>query len=294
MSLEDAIKELKDQIAEKEKEESVVVEEKPEAEEKQEEKAEAAKEEEKPEEKAEETKEKEQEEQKKEEEEENPDDSAYARLRHKAAANKRKADQQAEELASLRAELAELKKGGTKEEAKEETQSEIVPELEEIVMSHRKTRAEREFQTMEEEFKSSNPEYTDVASEYARALAQSIKIQNPRISNADLLEKTKETILLKAAHFMQKGYNPVEELYLEAKDLGFTGKSMKQEEKLEAKEEEVRPDMKKVASNRSRSAGMTASPGKSEGMMTKQAAAELTNAEWMKLPASEKRRLLAS
>ena len=106
-----------------------------------------------------------------------------------------------------------------------------------------------------------------------------------------IAEKTKDTILTKAAHYVRDGFNPIEELYHEAKELGCTGKSYAKEE---SKEEEIKPDLKKVAENRKRSTGMTSSGGKSEGQMTKLAAAELSVAEWKRLPPSEKARLLAS
>jgi len=43
----------------------------------------------------------------------------------------------------------------------------------------------------------------------------------------------------------------------------------------ESKEETIKPDLKKVAENRKRSTGMTAANGRSTGVMTPAAAAEL-------------------
>lgn len=274
MSLVDTIKELKDQLAEEDKKEVENPEIEVEAEEKKEDPKEEAKEEIK--------------EEKKEEPEDKPDANAYQRMRReKAAAEKREQDKD-REIESLKAKLAE-----PKEEKEEREQPAIVPELEEIVIDHRMKQAEKEFTTLESNFKRSNPEYDGVAAEYAMALAQSIKIQNPRLNNNEVAEKTKKTILFKAATFMDKGFDPIEELYHEAKELGFNGNSFKKTEQKQDKEEtEVRPDMKKVAENRKKSTGMAATSGKSEGQITKQAAGDFTVAEWKKLPPSEKRRLM--
>lgn len=276
MSLDATIKELKEQLAEEDKKEEIeeVVEEKPE-EVKEEEKAEEKKEEPAKEEVKEEVK------------EEEPDNNAYRRMRREKAAAEKKAQIAEEKQTALEQELAALKQ--PKEEV-EDKPSAPSPEMDEIVRDHRMVRAEREFQSLENKFKASNPEYDGVAGQYASALAQSIKIQNPRMSNNEIAEKTKETILIKAAKYLNDGFDPIEELYHEAKDLGFTGKSAKKEEPKE--EEEIKPDMKKVAANRAKSTGMAATSGESKGQITKQAASELSVDEWAKLPQAEKRRLL--
>ncbi len=270
MSLTDTIKELKEQISEEEKKDIDAVEEEEVIEVKEEEKKEEAKEEIKEE---------------KPEEEEKLDNNGYRKLRREAAAAKKLADDRETEIAELKARLS-----APKEEDKEETNLAVDPEIQEVVRDHRMLRAEREFQTLEAKFRSSTPEYDAVSNEYALALAQSIKIQNPRLSAVEIAEKTKKTILFKASEWVQQGFDPIEELFHEAKDLGFTGKSMKKEEAKE--EEEIKPDMKKVSENRKKSTGMTSSNGKSEGQVTKQAASEYSVQEWKKLPASEKRRLM--
>lgn len=275
MSLEESIKELKDQIEEKKKEEA--------EEETAEEVAEEQEQEEKKEEKSEEKKEEETEKKDEKEEEEKPDAAAFQRMRREKAAAEKKAQEAEAKRLEAETKLAE------KKEEKEE-KPEIIPELEEMFYDHRKAKAEREFQNLEAKFKQSNPDYDAVASEYTMALAQSIKIQNPRMSNMEIAEKTKETILLKAAKYLNEGYDAVEELYHEAKELGFTGKSSKQDEGKE--EKEIKPDMKKVAENRKRSTGMASSTGESKGMLTQQAASELTIAEFAKLPQEEKQRIL--
>ncbi len=291
MSLQDAIEDLKAQIEEKKKEEDAALEAQ------EEEVTEEVKEEESPKEEKVEEKVEEKPEPKPEVKEE-LDNSGYARLRREAAAAEKKAARLEEEL--------KVEREAKKEQAIdiEEPKQEIAPELQEIVRDHTFKRAEREFQNLEDKFKSSTPDYGAVASEYANALAQSIRIQNPRMGLNEIAEKTKESILLKAAGWMKGGFNPIEELYHEAKDLGFTGEAIKNEAKFRKQaekeletavtpEEEIRPDMKKVKANMARSTGMGASTGKSEGQLTKKAAAELSGEEWMKLPIAERNRLMS-
>lgn len=273
MSLEKTIEELKEQIEEAKKDENEI-EDALDAEEIDEEKG-AEVLEEKAEEKVE------------EKAEEKIDDSGYARLRREAAASKKKAEaesekaaQRSEEVESLKAELAALK-------GESAPQDKLSPILNDIVNDHQIKQMERGFRTIEDQFKSRTPDYEAVSSEYAQALAQSIRIQNPRMSATQIAEQTKFAILNKAENFAQRGLDPAEELYHEARDLGFSGK--KQEEKKEAK-----PDMAKLAANRARNAGTAAASGKSEGSLTKAAAAEMPNSEWMKLTAEEKSRLMYS
>ncbi len=265
MSLHEAIEDLKKEIAEKADEPEVVeeVEEAP--------KEEEPKVEEEP--------------AKEEPKEEKLDDSGYARLRREAAAAKKLANDEAARREAAEAKLAAIEAP----EAVEQTFDD--PELEEIRQERRNKRAEREFEALEAKYRRVNPDYDAVAAEYALALAQSIKTQHPRLSNSEIIDKTKETILIKARDDYRAGFDPAEELYHDAKELGITGK--KAEPKVEIVEE-LKPDMEKLAANRKKSAGMAAASGKSEGIMTKQAAADLTVAEWAKLPATEKRRLLSS
>lgn len=271
MSLKELQEELKEQIKEAEAAEDEKVEEQPEETPEQEEEKETPEKEEIDEPKVEENKEE-------TKEEKNTSDEAFYQLRRdKAAAEKRAAD--------LEAKLA-----APKEEIAEDAPYED-PELKEIKQERIYAKAEREFTSMENEFKRTNPEYGAVAQEYGVALAQSIRIQNPRLSEVEITERTKKTILEKAGSLMSQGYNPIEEMYHQAKELGFTGKSFQKKEEPEAKEE-LRPDMKKVAENRKKSSGMTAGGGESKGQITKQAAVDYTNAEWAKLPAAEKQRLL--
>lgn len=222
--------------------------------------------------------------------EEKLDDGAYMRLRREAAAEKHRAEQAEKELNELR-----KAKENTAEEEQEQIQ--LTPELQSVIEDHRSDRAEKEFLILEDRVKKLYPEYSAVSSEYAAAMYQSIRIQNPKRSDVELNEMTKKAILMQAGEFARKGYeNPVEEMFHTAKELGYTGKSFqkeeKKEEKLDAKEEKLQPDLKKVAENRKRSTGMTANNGRSEGLMTLAVAADLPAHEWAKLPKADKQRLL--
>lgn len=267
--LQDELKRMKEELAEKEKQEKVEelkVEEPEQPEEEVEEPEEEIKEEVK-------------EEVKEEKKEEKLDDAGYARLRREAAAEKRRAEQAIKELEELKAAKAE----------KPVEQPIITPELQPLVEDHRLRSAEREFLVYENKVKQAHPEYNAVTAEYAAAMYQSFKIQNPRKTDFELNEMTKRAILMRAGEYAKAGYeNPVEEMYYEAKELGFTGKSFKQE----PKEERLQPDMAKVAENRKRSTGMTANNGVKEGQMTLAMAATLPAGEWARLPKAEKQRLL--
>lgn len=220
------------------------------------------------------------------------DNAGFARLRREAAADKKRADAAEAKAIALEAKLS------VPDITEETGAPEVSPEVASMLEDHRFKRAEREFQSLESEFSSKQKDYEGVSAEYAMALASSIRIQNPRMSVVDVAEETKKSLLMKAAKYMKDGFNPIEELYHEAKDLGFTGNSYnrKPEPKEEAKveKEEVIPDMKKLAANRAKSSGMTVASGKSEGQMTKQAASDLPVGEWLKIPLKERQRIMAS
>lgn len=289
MSLEESIKEMKEQLAEEEKKEN-----EPEAEEVQEEEnqdeSEVEKPEEKQEEKVDDDKESETEKETKPEEktepEEKPDASTYQRMRRETAAAKRKTEE-------LEAEVSRLKNANTEKLSEEVVtpSPSLPPELHEAAEEVRFKKAARQFQGLEAEFKRHTKDYDGVAAEYTLALAQSIKIQNPRMSAEEVAEQTRKSVLIKAANYMTQGYDPIEELYHEAKELGFTGKSFEKEspkEPTKEQEEVIKPDMKRVAANRARSSGMAGASGKSTGQLTPAAAADLSVAEFAKLSKAEK------
>jgi len=89
---------------------------------------------------------------------------------------------------------------------------------------------------------------------------------------------------------MQKGLDPIEEMYHEAKELGYSAppKAVEQEEK-----KEIKPDLDKIAANRARNAGTAAAKGTgTSGQLTGSTAATLTAKEWAALPKAEKDRIL--
>jgi hypothetical protein len=195
-------------------------------------------------------------------------------------AEKRRADAAEAEAARLREELAQLK--APKEEPKDAAE----PVLRELVEDHTKRKAAREFQQMENEFRREQPDYEDISRAYGAQLATSVKIQNPRMSDQEVIEKTQELILRKAGTYYNQGLNPVEELYYEALDAGVKAEPAREEK------QERKPDMAKVAANRARNAGMAAaSGGGSGGQLTPAAYMDMTVAERMKISKAERDRL---
>lgn len=210
--------------------------------------------------------------------EEKPDDAAFARLRREAAAAKKRAEELAAENERLKQPQEEI------EEA-----SEVPPLLTSMLNDYQKGLAEREFKSFESQI--TDPDYASVSAEYANAMSAAIRIQNPRKSAVEIAELTKQAIVGRAAEYARAGYaNPVEELFLEAKELGFTGKSFKKEES----KPEPKPDMAKVAANRQRSTGMTAANGESKQGLSRNYIADngITGAEWAKLSPAEKKSLM--
>jgi hypothetical protein len=218
------------------------------------------------------------------------DDAGYAKLRREKAAAQKLAEKEAAEKAELQRQLDELLRAPREEME----QPPIAPEIAELLKERTISRAEREFLAFEAEFKATTKDYDAVATEYAQKVMDGIHILNPRMPRAELVERTKLTILEKAGEFALQGFHPIEEMYHLAKEMGCTGKSFQQaaEQPKEEPKPEPKPDMAKVAANRARSAGMAGGGGESRGQMTKQAAADLSPAEWAKLPADEKKRLL--
>lgn len=267
MSLQETIEELKKGIEEAKEREG----------------QEPAQEEEKTEESVEEDEKAEEEKLVEEKKEEEPDSSAYARMRREAAASKKLADERAREIEELK----------RPKETEENEAAPLTAELENVIQDYRTNQAEREFKRFENEVRKNDPKYDAVTAEYAQALAGSFRVQNPRLSPEDIAELTKRTLLEKAGAYVRAGYsNPVEELYHEAKELGFTGKSFDKKEEVE---KEIKPDMKKVAENRKKSTGMAASSGESKTDITRQYIMQNgmpTNAEWSKMSAAQKKSLM--
>lgn len=289
MGLQSTLKELEEQLAAAEAEEAkaneevAVEEEAPKDEPEEEIVEEEAKEPEAPEE----------EEKKVETKDEEPaDNAAWAKMRREAAAAKRKAEEAEAKRIELELKLAEVQaRLQPQEEVAEAPRAAAVPpEVEEIIQTHRMVKAEQEFKALEDDFRKSNPGYDAVAAEYAMALAQSIKIQNRHLSQDQVVAETKKAILMKASNYINNGYDPIEELYHEARELGFTGRRVGAAP--EPKEERaLSPDLKKVAANRERSSGMAGASGKTGQNLTPQVALSLTVQEFAKLSPDQQAQL---
>lgn len=277
-TLEDEIKAMEAQLAEMEGKEPEKEEEAPEPEKVEEE---PAKKPEKPDEPVVE--------EKKPEEE---DAKGAARLRIEARKEKERADKLADELKALR----EAKE---KEIPDEEKQEDFQAEIMEVIHEKKRADAHKEFLAYEEQVRADNPNYDAVAREYASAMLASVRLENPKLSGPALQEAAMAKIINRAAQYAVKGYeNPVEALYLEAKELGFNGTSAKDAEPAKETEEKakLKPDMKKVAENRAKSSGMAGSGGGDvRGQLTKKYAVEnFTLADFSKLSDAEAAALLSA
>lgn len=271
MSLEQVQEELKKQLAEAEAAENKVEEPQPEPE---------------PEKEAEKEPEKPAEPEKTDENKQKEENERFARLRREVADAKKAKEE-------LERRLADLERAKPVEQAQvQEPESvELPPVVQDIIQEHTLTRAERELATFEADVRAQNPDYDAVAGQYTQSVYNGLRVLNPDMSQGQLAELTKRKVLEIAGTLLKNGYsNPVEELYHRAKEMGFRAPEKKAEEQKE--EREVKPDMAKVAANRARSAGMAAASGEERGLMTKEAAAGLTAAEWMKLPIAERQRLM--
>jgi hypothetical protein len=280
MSLTKVMEDLKEQIAEAEKNET---ENPPETDDDGNPVEEAEEEE-----AVEEPKEPEPKEEKKEEAEE-PDSGAFARLRREAAASKKKAEELAEENARLKARPETQTESPAKPVAEQSV--ELPPVLTKIIEREQMNEAGREFNQLEDNFRQKTPDYDDISNAYKAGLYQSIRIQHPKLTHEQLLEETNRTLLVKAGTLMNEGYDPIEEMYHEAKNLGF--KPLPKEEQQEEPAPKV--NLAKLAANRSRNAGTAGAKGNgAQPNLTRKAASELTTAEWARLPKEEKKRLLGT
>ncbi len=205
--------------------------------------------------------------------EEKLSDAAYAKMRR--------------ENKALREQLAQAQKAREPVEESQEEQAPLPPILNEIVTNHYLQKAGQEFNQLENEFKKVQADYEGVANSYKQALFNSNYIQNPSLSQSELVDITNRQLLLKANAFQKRGLDPIEELYEEAKSLGFKA------QEIQETEETTRPDMAKVAANRQRNAGTAGAKGRGGvAVMTQAAAADLPVSEWKKLPIAERQRLM--
>jgi hypothetical protein len=205
------------------------------------------------------------------------------------------------EFARLRREkqAAERELKALKEKLEGKPEKELAPEeainqeLIDVIQTSRIQKAEKEFAMLESAVFQENPEAEETANAYKAAIYQSIKIQNPRKSHAELLDMTKNTLLMKAGDYVRRGLNPIQELLDEAGSLGIKP----QRAEKESEEEEIQPkkaDLSKIAANKKRNAGTAGASGNAggSGQITPAKAATMTSAEWSKLPTAERQRLM--
>lgn len=132
-----------------------------------------------------------------------------------------------------------------------------------------------------------SPEYAEARQFYVNSVGYSIKRLNPNISNEALVRAVEHHLVQKAVGFMKEGWdNPAEALFEQVKAEGWKPQPKEQEEK--------KPDLDRINKNRSRNAGMAGASGSGgSGEVTPQyAATEMTTAQWAKLPTSERMRII--
>ena len=152
-----------------------------------------------------------------------------------------------------------------------------------------RSQAEQEVIGYENQVRATNPDYDAAKSYYANMLAASIKIINPKVTNTQLVQAVNDKLMLRASELLNEGHeNPIAAMYEEVKQLGFQPPKPQSE----TTEKEIKPDLAKVAANRSRNAGTAAAQGDGgRGELTPKVAATLTNKEFAKLKPEEKKRL---
>lgn len=152
--------------------------------------------------------------------------------------------------------------------------------------------AVQELSRYENEFKATAEDYDDVSGFMVNELKRSFKLMHPGASDDQITQAVQRHVLLEASRYAQAGLNPVEEMYLRAKnELGYQPKTPVQEDT----QEELRPDLDKIAKNKQRSAGMAGASGSPQRAVpsTKAAAAAMSPREWAKLSAEDKRRIMS-
>ena len=169
--------------------------------------------------------------------------------------------------------------GQIKELSSKQEQAYKVTEQERIYNS-----AVMEFQSLESDFRSTVPDYDDVSAAFVNDLAVSFKKLNPELSPQEIGQRVKDHVLYKAAEYARLGLNPVEELYSLAKVEYVPPK--REEEK------ERKPDIRDIAKNKERSAGMAGAKGRSSSStITTTVAADMPLSEFANLSAEDLKRL---
>lgn len=206
------------------------------------------------------------------------DNAAYARLRREKEAAERK----------LR-ELEEAKAKPVEENA--DTDQEISEQdyyLQSIIEEKKLNDARQHLATLESQYREVNPDYDDVITQYAQAVASAYRVNNPRVSQADLARDVERSFIERAAEYYRRGLDPAEELYQDAVSLGF---KKREPEKEEVKETPRKPDLDVIAKNKQKSAGMAGASRGAGAVSTPNSVASMPLSEFAKIPASELARI---
>ena len=218
-----------------------------------------------------------------EEDKSSPTASDFARMR--IALNK----------AEKRATEAEAKLSqGTQEESQDDegTEEPSIPvELQQLAEKQRIENAKRDLVNLENQWADKPDDYGDMSNRYTAALYHSIRVQNPLLSHEEIAHKTEVAMLTKASTYLQKGMDPCESLYLEAKALNLpelpTG-DMDDEGEEDIIQPKRKTNLKTIAKNKKKSAGMAGSKGKkSTANLTPKGAAEMSLSEFSKITPEE-------
>lgn len=209
------------------------------------------------------------------------DNEAYARLRREKAAAER-------ERAALELRLKELESGKA-ETTKENQPSEEDYYLSEIIQEKKLNDARAHLASIENEFQKDVADYSDVVGEYARAVANAYRLNNPRASQDEIVKNVERSFIEKAASYYAKGLNPAEELYNDALSLGFKAQKKQEEDKKE--DTKRKPDLDVIAKNKERSSNMAGGSRNSGGIPTKNYVIDMPLSEFSKIHPDELRRI---
>lgn len=140
----------------------------------------------------------------------------------------------------------------------------------------------KEFQQYENAFQKDMPDYEQAAEHLKSRLKDSISLVSDHLSPQEVDKAVSEYILKSAAKAVSEGYNPAESLYRMSKEkFGFVNTS-----------KPAKPDLRKIDSNRKKSASPLQSGGKSgSASLTAESVADMSMAEFAKLTPSQIREL---
>lgn len=151
-----------------------------------------------------------------------------------------------------------------------------------------RTQAKQELAQIEADYKSHAPDYDDAASHMASLMLQAEYILDPDQTQAQIVRKVEDKLLKIASDAWNADKNPAEVLYNMAKDrYGFAAKAEE-----EAPEEKARPDLKVINKAKKAATGLGKGGKSGSVVTTEESASNMTNAEFMALPESDRKRLL--